>query len=431
MVIIDGKKFACGACIKGHRSTSCNHTNRTLVEIGKKGRPPTQCNHCRELRKINKVHTKCVCGDKPIKSTRTPIILPNGITSLIESEPLATTKTKKQSSDKSDLAQQIFNPCLCTIGGTCCCCSQSSNSKSSLQTNASNSTASTPSSNRFPNPSSSPSISNTHSEVNFSTRQSCCSNAPPVSQQVQNIVPGSSRSLQTIQSNNFQPYRYPSPSPTLTSSSPPALFFKSDSTESLSSGSQSNHQLPPSNLETSSALFAPQTAGTALCFCGIHCPCPGCVLHDPLGLKFYKDSGLTACPTSAAGEGCIAGIDLPTVNVLLNLTPIGQTSEHSSTSSASTSSSGQIQLPSVSETFGLAGFDPTNFQSFTTPNEPSPLQPHQQTQEQKQHQQFAQESSSFKSQSFIQSEPIITDSVLPSAKVNSAYPIALKDTLER
>lgn len=22
-------------------------------------------------------------------------------------------------------------------------------------------------------------------------------------------------------------------------------------------------------------LFAPQTAGTALCFCGIHCPCPG------------------------------------------------------------------------------------------------------------------------------------------------------------
>jgi hypothetical protein len=32
-----GKKFACGACIKGHRSTSCSHTDRTLLEIGKKG----------------------------------------------------------------------------------------------------------------------------------------------------------------------------------------------------------------------------------------------------------------------------------------------------------------------------------------------------------------------------------------------------------
>ncbi|EGG06069.1 uncharacterized protein MELLADRAFT_36341 [Melampsora larici-populina 98AG31] len=62
-----GKKFACAACVKGHRSSSCAHTDRTLVEIGKKGRPPTQCAHCRELRRISKVHSKCVCGNKPLK----------------------------------------------------------------------------------------------------------------------------------------------------------------------------------------------------------------------------------------------------------------------------------------------------------------------------------------------------------------------------
>ena len=51
-------------CIKGHRSSSCKHTDRPLFEIKKKGRPVTQCEHCRELRKTKQVHVKCICESK-------------------------------------------------------------------------------------------------------------------------------------------------------------------------------------------------------------------------------------------------------------------------------------------------------------------------------------------------------------------------------
>ena len=53
-------------CIKGHRSSSCKHTDRPLFEIKKKGRPVTQCEHCRELRKTRQIHVKCVCESKEL-----------------------------------------------------------------------------------------------------------------------------------------------------------------------------------------------------------------------------------------------------------------------------------------------------------------------------------------------------------------------------
>ncbi|KAF9945049.1 hypothetical protein BGZ70_004092, partial [Mortierella alpina] len=62
MVFVNGQKFACATCIKGHRSTSCNHGERPLHEIKKKGRPSTQCMHCKELRKAKQVHVRCICG---------------------------------------------------------------------------------------------------------------------------------------------------------------------------------------------------------------------------------------------------------------------------------------------------------------------------------------------------------------------------------
>ncbi|ORZ16640.1 hypothetical protein BCR41DRAFT_305416, partial [Lobosporangium transversale] len=49
-------------CIKGHRSTTCNHDERPLHEVKKKGRPSTQCLHCKELRKAKQVSVRCLCG---------------------------------------------------------------------------------------------------------------------------------------------------------------------------------------------------------------------------------------------------------------------------------------------------------------------------------------------------------------------------------
>ncbi|KAI8611667.1 hypothetical protein BC830DRAFT_640651 [Chytriomyces sp. MP71] len=42
--------FACTPCLKGHRSNSCAHYERPLVEVKGKGRPVSQCGHCRTRR---------------------------------------------------------------------------------------------------------------------------------------------------------------------------------------------------------------------------------------------------------------------------------------------------------------------------------------------------------------------------------------------
>lgn len=64
MVFIDGIKYACDRCIRGHRVSSCKHTDQPLTMIKPKGRPTTQCSHCRENRKSKQLHTKCLCGHK-------------------------------------------------------------------------------------------------------------------------------------------------------------------------------------------------------------------------------------------------------------------------------------------------------------------------------------------------------------------------------
>ncbi|KAG8984280.1 hypothetical protein FRB94_006192 [Tulasnella sp. JGI-2019a] len=76
MVLVNDQKFACANCIQGHRSSSCGHTDRPLYEIKKKGRPVSQCERCRERRKIRKLHVKCICDDKP--ETQAPVPWPTG-----------------------------------------------------------------------------------------------------------------------------------------------------------------------------------------------------------------------------------------------------------------------------------------------------------------------------------------------------------------
>ncbi|WWC71436.1 uncharacterized protein I206_105392 [Kwoniella pini CBS 10737] len=78
MVLINEKKYACEKCIKGHRVSGCTHTDRPLYEIKKKGRPTTQCSHCKDKRKTagSSVHTKCSCGDVKTPSTTSAVIQP-------------------------------------------------------------------------------------------------------------------------------------------------------------------------------------------------------------------------------------------------------------------------------------------------------------------------------------------------------------------
>ncbi|KAH3674418.1 hypothetical protein WICMUC_003255 [Wickerhamomyces mucosus] len=39
MILVDGEKYACVKCIRGHRSSTCKHSNRPLVQVRSRGRP--------------------------------------------------------------------------------------------------------------------------------------------------------------------------------------------------------------------------------------------------------------------------------------------------------------------------------------------------------------------------------------------------------
>lgn len=64
MVLIDGIKYACERCIRGHRVTTCNHSDQPLTMIKPKGRPSTQCQHCKDQRKFKNLHINCACKKK-------------------------------------------------------------------------------------------------------------------------------------------------------------------------------------------------------------------------------------------------------------------------------------------------------------------------------------------------------------------------------
>ncbi|PSR97413.1 hypothetical protein BD289DRAFT_450923 [Coniella lustricola] len=67
MIFENGEKFACDSCVRGHRVSNCTHRDRQLQHINKKGRPVSQCQHCRSMRRSKSAHVKCDCGQKTNK----------------------------------------------------------------------------------------------------------------------------------------------------------------------------------------------------------------------------------------------------------------------------------------------------------------------------------------------------------------------------
>lgn len=74
--------------------SNCQHSDRPLQHIQKKGRPVSQCTHCRTLRKSRSAHVKCDCGEK--------------------SHTKGTCSHSKESDSKADI-------CCCSHGGRCAC----------------------------------------------------------------------------------------------------------------------------------------------------------------------------------------------------------------------------------------------------------------------------------------------------------------------
>ncbi|KAI0540577.1 hypothetical protein GGR58DRAFT_119179 [Xylaria digitata] len=98
-MLINGEKWACEACVRGHRVSNCQHADRPLQHINKKGRPVSQCHHCRAMRKSRSSHVKCDCGEKTHKCAHL--------------QP--TIEGHKET-------------CCCNHGGRCTCCAKKESS---------------------------------------------------------------------------------------------------------------------------------------------------------------------------------------------------------------------------------------------------------------------------------------------------------------
>ncbi|ODQ79472.1 hypothetical protein BABINDRAFT_161868 [Babjeviella inositovora NRRL Y-12698] len=93
MVLINGVKYACERCIRGHRVSTCTHTDQPLMMIKRKGRPSTQCSHCKDSRQLTNTHAACSCAKK------TDPLLPNhsqGCPCMVGDHCTCTAKKKKQ-----------------------------------------------------------------------------------------------------------------------------------------------------------------------------------------------------------------------------------------------------------------------------------------------------------------------------------------------
>lgn len=82
----------------------CNHHDRPLVSIVKRGRQISQCNHCRDLRKTNQSHVKCTCAIASGKFSALPEI-----------------NRENTANIRSILAPNPINGCLCEVILTCTC----------------------------------------------------------------------------------------------------------------------------------------------------------------------------------------------------------------------------------------------------------------------------------------------------------------------
>ncbi|KAL8736394.1 MAG: hypothetical protein Q9181_002427 [Wetmoreana brouardii] len=101
-MLIDGEKWACEACVRGHRVSNCQHSDRPLTHINKKGRPVSQCPHCRGLRKARASHVKCECGEKPHSKDECP--------------DLGSPSDHGEKTTEADA-----KTCCCTHGARCTC----------------------------------------------------------------------------------------------------------------------------------------------------------------------------------------------------------------------------------------------------------------------------------------------------------------------
>jgi len=294
--------------VKGHRSSSCKHTDRPLFEIKKKGRPVSQCEKCRELRQSKKMHSKCLCNltegldmdpifsqppaprKKPGRFVPITPSLPNGI-----SDALLSFASGSVSSHSKQRVESLLNPCYCKSIWRCRCRKQSQRTRSetmpSIAANA--------------NPQNELAIlahaamlqrdvqtSLSHTSPSDKTALTGLTRDPKRGSYRQSTPPNWSHKRRKHTAN--QRHKHTVPGPSL----PPILLSEPSLTTS-------SHQIP--DFPTIPPISTIASIAGSGCTCGLHCACPGCAEHREEG-NASKDEAHCKDKTHCA-SGCATCVD--------------------------------------------------------------------------------------------------------------------------
>lgn len=130
MVLIRGRKYACEACIRGHRAYSCSHTARQLHQVRSKGRPNTQCDTCKSKRMTGAFHGKCSCSamEGPVSNKSSAMrcastaLLGEDMAKLSSIEEGVHAISNRKTQDGSLSLRSLVDRCQCNMTGFCLCC---------------------------------------------------------------------------------------------------------------------------------------------------------------------------------------------------------------------------------------------------------------------------------------------------------------------
>ncbi|PWN32288.1 uncharacterized protein FA14DRAFT_162456 [Meira miltonrushii] len=272
MVLINGRKFACEACIRGHRASNCSHTGRKLQLVRKKGRPSSQCDVCRSKRANGSFHGRCDCGeDEDITSpqqnrkqrgkseqsieTFTPFLV---------QDEASLGDLQEEGKSKHSL-QSLMNPCQCKTTGICSCCSRASSSKDGIVKTAS-----------VEQPAS----------CGCNGENQCCDDG-----------------IDAVQC-----------APLVTEDPTLKAIKRSCCGSKTSEQAQTTHDTPildpvasimPMTTEEADAILAPD------CHCGPDCACPGCLMENE-DIRKKRKQGNEECPDKCLTcSACVLGLTRP------------------------------------------------------------------------------------------------------------------------
>lgn len=294
MVFFNEKKFACQTCIKGHRSSGCKHTDRPLFEIKKKGRPVTQCDHCRELRKTKQVHVRCQCGSKEDTAS------PPASNKRIGEQPLPTFPHGISQESLSPSNQhrippsivQTTNPCSCETGGECHCSTPRSSYKPKFKRN--------------------PTITR-----NIGSVVSGVPDDPSISRHQLPLGNAQISDLQSpySQSGHDELGTYPSFDDSTSNHRPDLEIWNDNQLNDGAYPAPSQSQRDPGQYDPNANIYSEQASlqapappvspasNSPICNCGMICHCPGCADHPGPG-RF--PSAASECSIGCStGLGCL------------------------------------------------------------------------------------------------------------------------------